>query len=155
MPLPLIRNEKPIDPTEPASPRVYQMETAMGAAIGVFAGAQALCVPRSRFMPVKKNSDLLVIMSDAYELTSDFALRLVDERHGTPPMVELDDRYYTLLSQTEERFPHGAPSLAACDELRITGDVRFGRAVRVEGKVAIVHDDATPLDIADSAVLTG
>ena len=155
VPLPLIRNEKPIDPTEPASPRVYQMETAMGAAIGVFAGAQALCVPRSRFMPVKKNSDLLVIMSDAYELTSDFALRLVDERHGAPPIVELDDRYYTLLSQTEERFPHGAPSLAACDELRITGDVRFGRAVRVEGKVAIVHDDATPLMIADGAVLTG
>ena len=106
-------------------------------------------------MPVKKNSDLLVIMSDAYELTSDFALRLVDERHGAPPMVELDDRYYTLLSQTEERFPHGAPSLRACDELSVTGDVRFGCNVRVEGTVEIIHEGATPLIIADGARLSG
>ncbi|MDX1650778.1 MAG: UTP--glucose-1-phosphate uridylyltransferase, partial [Myxococcota bacterium] len=34
--LPLIRNEKPVDPTDSSSPRVYQLETAMGAAIGVF-----------------------------------------------------------------------------------------------------------------------
>ena len=155
VPLPLIRNEKPIDPTDPASPRVYQMETAMGAAIGVFAGAQALGVPRRRFLPVKKNSDLLVIMSDAYALDEDFTLRLVDERAGAPPVVLLDDRFYMLQSQMEERFPHGAPSLAACHALRVLGDVRFGRNVRVEGAVEIVHEEATPRVIDDNTVLRG
>lgn len=153
VPLPLIRNEKPIDPTDPDSPRVYQMETAMGAAIGVFAGAQALCVPRRRFLPVKKNSDLLVIMSDAYKLAEDFSLHLVEERGGAPPVVLLDDRFYALQRQMEERFPHGAPSLAACDALRVLGDVYFGQNVRVEGTVEIVHEDGAPLMIADGAVL--
>ena len=154
VPLPLIRNEKPIDPTAPDSPRVYQMETAMGAALGVFAGAQAVSVPRSRFLPVKKNSDLLAIMSDAYALGDDFALHLVAARHGAPPIVLLDDRYYTLVSQMADRFPHGAPSLEACDELHVTGDVRFGRDVRVQGAVTIVHEGAEPMMIADGAVLS-
>ena len=69
--LPLIRNEKPVDPADPTTPRVFQLETAMGAALAVFRGAQALLVPRSRFVPVKKNSDLLVLMSDAYVLAED------------------------------------------------------------------------------------
>ena len=155
VPLPLIRNEKPIDPTTPDSPRVYQMETAMGAAIGVFAGAQAVCVPRSRFLPVKKNSDLLAIMSDAYTLGDDFALHLVEARHGAPPIVLLDDRYYTLVSQMADRFPHGAPSLQACDELHVTGDVRFGRDVCVQGVVRIVNEGAAPLVVADGTVLSG
>src|SRR5690606_26731533 len=64
--LPLIRNEKPVDPTNLKSYRVYQLETAMGSAIAVFPGAQAVCVPRTRFLPIKKNNDLLVLWSDAY-----------------------------------------------------------------------------------------
>ena len=43
-----------------------QLETAMGAAIECFAGAGAVSVPRSRFAPVKKCSDLLLLRSDAY-----------------------------------------------------------------------------------------
>src|SRR5918911_1751593 len=37
--LPLIRNEKTVDPSDKSTPAVYQLETAMGAAIGVFQGA--------------------------------------------------------------------------------------------------------------------
>ena len=44
--LPMIRNEKTVDPTDKSSPAVYQLETAMGAAIEVFEGARALRVPR-------------------------------------------------------------------------------------------------------------
>src|SRR5262249_11161104 len=51
--LPMIRNEKTVDPTDKSTPPVYQLETAMGAAIQVFEGARALAVPRSRFAPVK------------------------------------------------------------------------------------------------------
>ena len=36
LPLPLIRNEKTIDPRDKSTPKVFQLETAMGAAIECF-----------------------------------------------------------------------------------------------------------------------
>ena len=49
----MIVNRKTVDPTDPGSPEVVQLETAMGAAIGVFEGAAAIHVPRARFAPVE------------------------------------------------------------------------------------------------------
>lgn len=155
VPLPLIRNEKPVDPTDPASPRVYQLETAMGAAIAVFPGAEALRVPRSRFAPVKKNSDLLVIMSDAYTLGEDYRLQLVPERKGIPPVVLLDDRYYQLYDQMSRRFPSGPPSLRQCEELRVKGDVLFGKDVTVVGRVELVNGEGQQMLVEDGARLEG
>ncbi|MEJ5249407.1 MAG: UTP--glucose-1-phosphate uridylyltransferase [Caldilinea sp.] len=151
--LPLIRNEKPIDPTDPTTPRVYQLETAMGSAIGVFEGAQAICVPRSRFAPVKKNSDLLVLMSDAYHLNEDYTLSLAPECNGTPPVATLDDRYYLLYEAMKARFPAGAPSLRRCISLTVRGDVTFGANVTVAGRVVIEAPEGEPLRIPDGAVL--
>ena len=42
-----------VDPGDDASPAVFQLETAMGAAIESFKGAGAVVVDRSRFVPVK------------------------------------------------------------------------------------------------------
>ena len=69
--LPLIINRKTVDPRDPSSPPVIQLESAMGAAIGSFKGAQLLCVPRTRFVPVKTTDDLLVLRSDVYTLSED------------------------------------------------------------------------------------
>ncbi|MGH3992570.1 MAG: UTP--glucose-1-phosphate uridylyltransferase, partial [Pseudonocardiaceae bacterium] len=44
--LPMIANQKTVDPSDKSSPEVIQVETAMGAALGVFDGAQAVRVPR-------------------------------------------------------------------------------------------------------------
>ena len=52
-PLPLIKNCKTVDPRDPTSPRVFQLETSMGTAVESFAGASAVLVPRTRFAPVK------------------------------------------------------------------------------------------------------
>src|SRR5690606_18940014 len=93
--LPLIRNEKPVDPTQPKSPRVYQLETAMGSALALFRGAQAMCIPRSRFIPVKKCNDLLLLWSDVYEL-SDAYLPCLAQGVAAPPLVILDDAHYAL-----------------------------------------------------------
>jgi UTP--glucose-1-phosphate uridylyltransferase len=133
--LPMIVNRKTVDPTDSSSPEVAQLETAMGAAIGVFDGAGAVHVPRDRFVPVKKTSDLLVVRSDAYRLADDWTMRLVPERDGRPPHVELDDAYYKLVGDFEERFPAGPPSLAGCERLEVNGDVTFGRDVTVRGSV--------------------
>ena len=43
----------------------------MGAAIECFPGSSAVVVPRTRFVPVKKCNDLLLLRSDAYVLTPD------------------------------------------------------------------------------------
>ncbi|MFO7632127.1 MAG: UTP--glucose-1-phosphate uridylyltransferase [Caldilinea sp.] len=151
--LPLIRNEKPIDPSDPSTPRVYQLETAMGSAISIFEGAQALCVPRSRFAPVKKNSDLLVLMSDAYVLNKDYTLALAHECGGTPPVVTLDDRYYMIYDAMQARFAAGAPSLRRCLSLTVKGDVTFGRNVTVHGRVTVTAADGETLHIEDGALL--
>jgi len=155
--LPLILNEKPVDPTNLSSPRVYQLETAMGSAIACFAGAQALVVPRSRFIPVKKNNDLLLLWSDVYDLDEAFQMTMHPSRAtpemGGAPLILLDERYYQLIDDMRERFPYGAPSLVRCTELRVEGNVYFGRNVTLQGKVHIVNDSDTPLWIKDGAWL--
>ncbi|AXH97314.1 UTP--glucose-1-phosphate uridylyltransferase [Ornithinimicrobium avium] len=145
--LPLIRNEKTVDPTDPTSPRVVQVETAMGSAIEVFEGATAIEVPRTRFRPVKTTDDLLLLRSDAFELTDDARLEPVVD---PLPLVTLGEHYRTLAA-FECRFPHGAPSLREASSLTVEGDWTFGAGVRVVGDALLgatpgarpVPDDAT------------
>jgi UTP--glucose-1-phosphate uridylyltransferase len=132
--LPMIVNRKTVDPGDSSSPAVVQLETAMGAAVGVFEGAAAIRVPRARFAPVKKTDDLLVVRSDAYALAEDFTVRLARER---APVVSLDSDYYKLLRDFEQRFSGGAPSLVDCERLTVEGDVTFGRGVKVRGEVTV------------------
>ena len=82
--LPMIRNQKTLDPADDSSPTVIQLETAMGAAISVFDGAAAIRVPRRRFLPVKTTNDLVGLWSDAYTLTDDFGIEAVPTR--LPPL---------------------------------------------------------------------
>jgi UTP--glucose-1-phosphate uridylyltransferase len=126
----------------------------MGAAVGVVEGAQALCVPRTRFAPVKKNSDLLALWSDAYVLTDDYHVALDPQRQGEPPVVRLDDRFYGLIDDMQARFPAGAPSLVCCDALTVQGDVRFGAGVMVQGTVTIQNPDDVQMVIPDGTWLT-
>jgi UTP--glucose-1-phosphate uridylyltransferase len=153
--LPMIRNEKTVDPRDPESTPVYQLETAMGTAIEVFDDSAALRVPRRRFAPVKTTSDLLRVRSDAMELTADLRLVASAAREGRPPVVELDPSFYRRIDDFEDRFPHGPPSLLECESLRVTGDFRFGQGVRVRGNVKLLNDGRAQERIDDGAVLTG
>ncbi len=153
--LPMIRNQKTIDSRDPSTPKVYQIETAMGSAIAVFEGSQALRVPRSRFAPVKRTNDLLTVRSDVYELTDDYHVVPVSGSAQQKLLVDLDDRFYKYVPDLEARFPHGAPSLIECSSLTITGDVVFGRGVVCKGDVVLVNDEETPITIPDGTVLTG
>jgi UTP--glucose-1-phosphate uridylyltransferase len=146
--LPMIVNRKTVDPGDSSSPAVVQLETAMGAAIGLFDGAEAIRVPRARFAPVKTTNDLLVVRSDAYALEDDFTVRLVPER---APLVELDSERFKLLGDFEPRFAAGPPSLVDCRRLVVEGDVSFGAGVTVRGEVTV----RGPRRIADGEVLEG
>jgi UTP--glucose-1-phosphate uridylyltransferase len=153
--LPMIVNRKTVDPSDPSSPEVIQLETAMGAAIEVFERAQALRVARRRFAPVKTTNDLLVVRSDAYVLSDEFHVELAPERGDIPPIVDLDSRFYKLLRDFDARFPAGPPSLRACERLTVVGDVCFGRDVVVRGSVAIEHTGEEQLQIEDGTLLEG
>ncbi|MEV5003579.1 UTP--glucose-1-phosphate uridylyltransferase [Nocardioides sp. LML1-1-1.1] len=132
--LPLIRNEKTVDPADPSSPKVIQVETAMGAAIEVFEGARLIEVGRDRFIPVKTTNDLLVLRSDVYEIGEDFALTQVA---SDVPYVDLDTDHYKVVGEFDKRFPEGAPSLAKATSLKVGGDWTFGHGVQVVGDVAL------------------
>jgi UDP-N-acetylglucosamine pyrophosphorylase len=142
LPLPLITNSKTVDPRYPASTKVLQLESAMGAAIEYFDRSGAVVVPRTRFAPVKTTSDLLVLRSDACRVTEDHRLILVEERAGSPPLVDLDSNHYKLLQDFERYFPDGPPSLVRCESLKIRGPVRFATGVVCEGKVEFINSSA-------------
>jgi UTP--glucose-1-phosphate uridylyltransferase len=152
--LPMIVNRKTVDPGDSSSPKVIQLETAMGAAIDVFDGAAALRVPRERFAPVKTTDDLLVVRSDTYVLTGDAHVVVSPERRLPGlPLVELDSDYFKLLRDFDARFPSGPPSLVECERLTVKGDVRFGEQVVVRGEVTVEQEGGDQLAIPDGAVL--
>ena len=132
--LPLIRNVKNVDPGDPRSPEVIQIESAMGAAIEVFEGARTIEVGRDRFVPVKTTNDLLVLRSDVYALGTDYVM---DQTATRIPYVELDADYYRQVGEFDKRFPDGAPSLKEASSFRVEGDWTFGHGVRVVGEVSL------------------
>jgi UTP--glucose-1-phosphate uridylyltransferase len=153
--LSLIVNEKSIDPNDPKSPRVVQLETAMGAALGVFPGARVLHVPRGRLVAVKTTSDLLALWSDAYDLGDDFRVVASPRRRAGDLVIDLDPAYYRQVEDLTARFPDGAPSLLGCRRFVVRGDVRFGGGVVVEGDVTIAQDGPEPRRVPAGSVLRG
>ena len=148
--LPMIVNRKTVDPADPSSPAVVQLESAMGAAIDVFDGADAIRVPRERLVPVKTTSDLLVVRSDAYVLDEAARLGLAPGRSAAP-LVELDADHFKLVQDFDARFPAGPPSLAACDRLTVRGDVDL----RARRRVPRHGDRRGSCRVEDGAVLEG
>lgn len=136
LPLPVMVNDKTVDPRDKTSTKVVQLETAMGAAISSFPGASALLIPRSRFAPVKKCDDLIALRSDAYVLTPDFRIELAPERKGVPPTIKLDDRY-KFVDAMDTLIPNGVPSLIDCKSLKIEGEIVFEAGVVIKGDVTI------------------
>jgi len=153
IPLPSIVNRKTLDPRDPSSPAVVQLESAMGSAISLFTPSEAIRVARRRFSPVKNTNDLLAVRSDAYRLLADGRL-VLDESRRLPPVVSLDPRFYTRIDDFERRFPGGAPSLIDCDALTVEGDVSFGWGVVLRGSVRIATASGAAT-VGDRAELEG
>lgn len=137
LPLPVIRNKKTVDPRDKKSPAVYQLETAMGAAIECFDNAGAVEVPRTRFAPVKTTADLLALRSDAYVITDDGRALLAPERNGIPPEIVLDGDHFKLVDQLDAALADGVPSLVKCHRLEVRGPVKFSAADKFEGDMVI------------------
>jgi len=141
--LPLIRNVKSLDPADPSTPEVVQVETAMGAAIEVFDDSRLIEVGRDRFVPVKTTNDLLVLRSDVYDIGQDFVL---DQAAEEVPFIDLDGHHYKLVGDFDKRFPEGAPSLRKATALKVTGDFTFGKGVQVIGDVELAASSAQRIE---------
>jgi phosphoglucomutase len=139
IPLPMIMNKKTVDPKDDSSQKVVQLETAMGAAIECFEGATAIVVPRSRFVPVKKCNDLLLLRSDAYIITPDHRPVLNPKCDGVAPVMDLDSKKYKLVGALEEATAGGVPSLVNCKRLKVKGLVRMSNKTKFVGEVSITN----------------
>jgi UTP--glucose-1-phosphate uridylyltransferase len=115
--LPIIVNRKTVDPTDPQSTPVIQIESAMGAAIEVFEGSRALQVPRSP-LPA----------GEVHERVTAHPLRPLPARQRwmvqttidhPEPFVESRPGRTLWLVDFEERFPYGVPSMRECTRLEV------------------------------------
>lgn len=140
IPLPMIKNKKTVDPKDDSSQKVIQLETAMGAAIECFDGATAIVVPRTRFAPVKKCNDLLLLRSDAYVIENHKPVLNPACKDGKAPIMELDSKLYKLVGALEEATTGGVPSLVNCERLKIKGKVRMSAQTKFVGAVSIVNN---------------
>lgn len=129
--LPLIRNEKTVDPAVASSPKVIQLESAMGAAVEVFPGAVAIEVGRDRFQPVKTTNELMLLRSDIFDLGEDGRLTAT----APIPEIQLDGRYK--LVDDFDRLVTVVPSLRRAQSLRVNGEWYFDAPAEVIGSVEL------------------
>eukprot|EP01013_Petalomonas_cantuscygni_P024526 TRINITY_DN4617_c0_g1_i1.p1 TRINITY_DN4617_c0_g1~~TRINITY_DN4617_c0_g1_i1.p1 ORF type:complete len:502 (-),score=117.06 TRINITY_DN4617_c0_g1_i1:631-2136(-) len=123
--LPLIVNRKTLDPRDPTSPKVIQLETAMGAAIAALPGARALVVPRSRFAPVKTTADLFLLRSDLYCVSEEGDVQL-NPRRGEAVMRATGRKVLTAdeaARMAEARSGSDARGAEAKPEARVAGEL--------------------------------
>jgi UTP--glucose-1-phosphate uridylyltransferase len=134
---------------------VIQLEIAAGAAIQYFDHAGGVRVPRSRFLPVKGTTDLLTLGSNIHTLHAG-SLTLNPQREalvGTTalPTVRLSAEFRRV-ADFLRRF-QTIPDMLELESLTVSGDVCFGRDVRLKGNVTIVAPPGCHIDIPSGSVL--
>ncbi|CAA3027814.1 UTP--glucose-1-phosphate uridylyltransferase [Olea europaea subsp. europaea] len=139
------------NPKEVDGIKVLQLETAAGAAIKFFDRAIGINVPRSRFLPVKATSDLLLVQSDLYTLSEGFVTRNPARINPANPSIELGPEFKKVANFLS-RFK-SIPSIVELDSLKVTGDVWFGSGITLKGQVTIVAKPGVKLEIPDGAVI--
>ena len=158
IPLPIIVNQKTVDYCNRDSHKVYQIESAMGAAINIFEGASALQVPRSRLLAVKTCNDLLAVRSDCYNMNANNEIYMVLERlknfNGRQPKIDLDSRYFANIDDFENRFLE-IPSLLNCESFTVKGDFLFQSNISIHGNVYLLNTTKKQITIQSNSVLKG
>ncbi|XP_037545930.1 UTP--glucose-1-phosphate uridylyltransferase isoform X1 [Nematolebias whitei] len=147
MDMEIIVNPKTLD----GGLNVIQLETAVGAAIKSFKNAMGVNVPRSRFLPVKTSSDLLLVMSNLYSLDAGSLTMSKKREFPTTPHVKLGSSF-TKVQDFLRRFEN-IPDMLELDHLTVSGDVTFGKNVSLKGTVIIIANHGDRIDIPAGAML--
>ncbi|CAI5471687.1 unnamed protein product [Closterium sp. Yama58-4] len=146
--LDIIPNPKEVDGV-----KVLQLETAAGAAMKFFDRAIGVNVPRSRFLPVKATSDLLLVQSDLYTVQDGLVTRNPARTAAANPTIDLGPEFKKV-ADFQKRFK-AIPSIIELDSLKVSGDVCFGGNITLKGKVAIEAPKDDKIVVADGTVLEG
>ncbi|KAG7528453.1 hypothetical protein FFLO_06134 [Filobasidium floriforme] len=145
--LEIIVNNKVTPKGEP----VIQLETAIGAAIKHFRNAIGVNVPRSRFLPVKSCSDLLLIKSGLYTMEhGQLTMNKARQFSGTP-VIKLGDQFKKV--SDFERRVKGGLNIVELDHLTVNGDVHIGKNCTFAGTVIIIATDGNKITIPDGSRL--
>ncbi|XP_050989253.1 UDP-glucose pyrophosphorylase 2b isoform X1 [Labeo rohita] len=147
MDMEIIVNPKTLD----GGLNVIQLETAVGAAIKCFDNALGINVPRSRFLPVKTTSDLLLVMSNLYSLEAGSLTMSERREFPTTPHVKLGSSF-TKVQEYLTRF-ESIPDMLELDHLTVSGDVTFGKQVSLKGTVIIIANHGDRIDIPAGSML--
>ena len=115
---------------------VLQLETAVGSALNFFPDAVGMNVPRSRFLPVKSTSDLLLVQSDLFSLERGTLKRDLGAGISSLPQINLKDPFDDL-KEYQERIPV-PPDIMDLDSLELEGQVRFNGKVTLKGNVRLI-----------------
>nr|AAD04164.1 UDPglucose pyrophosphorylase [Gracilaria gracilis] len=146
MKLDIIVNNKEVKGT-----KVIQLESAIGAAIGYFNNACGVNVPRSRFLPVKSTSDLMLIQSNMYNLKSGSLVMNPARQFTTTPVIKLG-KEFKKVAQYLERLG-SIPDILELDHLTVSGDVYFGANTTLKGTVIVVANPGNTIMIPEGSVL--
>jgi UTP--glucose-1-phosphate uridylyltransferase len=140
-----------VNPKKAKGKDVIQLETAIGATIEFFRNAKGVNVERSRFLPVKSTSDLLLVQSNLYDLENSTLILSSKRPYPQPPLIKLGDTFKTV-SDYMKRFKT-IPDILELDQLTVSGDINFGANVVLKGTVIIVANAGNRIDIPDGSVL--
>ena len=103
-------------------------------------------MPRSRFLPVKTTSDLLLVMSDLYTVQNGSLMMNPSRGFMSIPLVKLGDMnfrkvcgfkyapllcWYIQVKDFLSRFQN-IPNMLELDHLTVSGDVTFGTNITLK-----------------------
>lgn len=129
---------------------VIQLETAIGAGLECFKGAQALVVGRDRFFPVKNTSDLMLIQSSLFNFEKGHLVRSPTTAQKSLPSITFQEPFNNL-DEYQKRIPV-IPDMRELESLKLAGDVRFEGDVSLRGHVTLIANDE-PICIAEGTCL--
>ena len=115
---------------------ILQLETAVGSAFNSIPGAVGMHVPRNRFLPVKKTSDLLLVQSALYKLERGTLKRDLAAKITSLPKVQLRDPFDDL-KEYQKRIPV-SPDIISLKTLELEGQVYFKGEVTLKGNVRLI-----------------
>lgn len=131
---------------------IIQLETAAGAAMKYFDRAIGINVPRHRFLPVKKTSDLLLIMSNLFSMSHGCVTMNSQRAFPSLPLIKLCDSHFAKVREFYSRFA-SIPDLIELNHLTVSGDVTFGKNVSLRGTVIIIANHGERIDIPSGSIL--
>ena len=115
---------------------ILQLETTVGSALNLFPGSVGMNVPRSRFLPVKKTSDLLLVQSNLFDLDRGILKRDSAINDSNLPRINLKDPFNDL-KEYQRRVPV-PPDIAELSSLELEGQVQFNGNVTLKGNVRLI-----------------